>query len=486
MDEVPSTLLQEVSVEAISRLALDEISGTMSSVLSPYTARASYFDSSYNFHISPMSVPARMVFLRLMPKSSTNTPRALNSNCLFETLPNEVLLNTIRFLDIASLVKFAASNSGLRRLVLSMPLVQTVKSHAATSVALSRMLHAGTARYFSLQTFVDTITASTCTVCKDPATFAPWICLVACHRVCVNCITVDQQTIRIPTSMAVECLGLSAEDLATGTATALAIFQPTFLRSDVVSQSGLESSRIMRRDMKFDIMSLRLALTVSVKKHAAEGGSNHVKLLIEQYLQEHHPELNATGGWTALTKDCKVRGLYEAIRKKWQHILPSQEWVLMAYIPHLRSATPPLQFETGVLCEGCRRDVSYAQSFIARSAAKATAEKAYVMSQYLDHFEHCETARAIFRGERLNMAEENSLQDSMSAAVARFQFLQSSESDELMSIVRAVQLNAHPSDVRKAVANALGQIQTVGNRHLQQRTSTTWQTARVSGRLVGS
>jgi hypothetical protein len=486
MDEMPSTPPQEVSAEAVSSLASDEISGTISHVLRPYTARASYFNNAYNFHISPMSVPARMAFLRSMPNSSTDIPRKLHSKCLFETLPNEVLLNTIRFLDIASLVKFAASNSGMRRLVLSMPLVQIVKSHAATSLALSRMLRAGTARHFSLHRFVDTTTASACMVCKDSATFAPWICLVLCHRVCVNCITVDRHTIRIPKSMAVECFGLSTEDVAKSAGTALAIFQPTFLRSDIVPQRGLESSKIMRYDNKFDIISLRLAITMSMEKHAAKGGSNHVKLLIEQYLQEHHPELNATGSWTAITNDCKVRGLHEAIRKKWQDRLPCQDWVLIAYVPHLCSTTPPLQFETGVLCEGCKRDVSYAQSFLARSAAKTAAEKAYIMSQYLDHFEYCETARSIFRGERLNMAQEKSLKDSMSTAVARFQLLSSSEEDELMSIVRAVQLNEHPSEVRSAVANALRQIQTVGNRHLQQRTSSTWQTARVSRRLVGA
>jgi hypothetical protein len=486
MDEVPSAPLQVVSAEAVSSLASDEIRGTMSSVLRPYTARASYFDSTYNFHISPMSVPARMAFLRSMSNSSTDTPRRLHSNCLFETLPNEVLLDILRFLDITSLVKFAASNSGMRRLVLSMPLVQIVKSHPATSLALSRMLRAGTARHFSLQRFVDTTTASACMVCKDPATFAPWICLVLCHRVCVNCITVDQHTIRIPKSMAVECFGLSNEDVAKGTGTALAILQPTFLRSDILPQRGLESSKIMRRDNKFDIISLRLAIATSLEKHAAKGGSNHVKLLIEQYLQEHHPELNATGSWTAIANDCKVRGLHEAIRKKWQGRLPCQDWVLIAYVPHLSSTMPPLQFETGVLCEGCKRDVSYAQSFLAHSAAKRAAEKAYMMSQYLDHFGHCETARSIFRGERLNMAEEKSLKESMFTEAARFHLLSSSAEDELMSIVRAVQLNEHPSEVRSAVANALRQIQTVGNKHLQQRTSSTWQTARVSGRPVGS
>ncbi len=289
MDARRSVPLEETSAEAVGSLGADEMLERMRGTVTPYQVRASFFDRDYKFNISPMAIAASKLDLRSLLNSSLNSTRTLYTNSRFENLLNEILLNIVRFVDLASLVKFAACNSGVRGLVTSIPYVRTVKSHPATSLALSRMLRAGTAKYFNLQRFIDTITTSTCMVCKDHTSFASWMCLFLCHRVCVKCLAIDQQTIRTPKSMAVNCLSLSVDDVATGSGTASAALQPTFVQSESLRQNGLESSKIIRRDNKIDLISLRVALTLSIDKHAAVGGPSHVKLLIEHSLQEHHP-----------------------------------------------------------------------------------------------------------------------------------------------------------------------------------------------------
>lgn len=255
--------------------------------------------------------------------------------------------------------------------------------------------------------------------------------------------------------MAIDCLALSIEDVATGMGTASATMLPSFLRSENLQQNGVGSSRIMRDGSKVDIISLRLALSLAMEKHAVAGDPRLVKVLIEHYLREFHPNFHRSGRWTVLMNNCRVRGLLDAIRKEWQNNLPSQDWVLFGYVPHLRSAVPPLRFETGLLCEGCQRDAAYAPSFSARFAARKAAEKAHLTSQYLDHFPECETAQLIFRGERFNTAEEKRLQISMFEAVVRFPTFNTSGRDELMNIIRGVELDANPSEVRSSVAIAL-------------------------------
>lgn len=477
MNKETAVAVGEISAALVSSLSPDEIVERMRSSATPFSGRASHFDHAYKFQISPMSIPLSMQFLRSLSNSSTNTVRIKYPHCRLEDFPNEVLLNMVKFLDIASLKRFAACNTGMRRLITSMPHVQIVKSHAALCLALSRMLRAGTAKYFTLQRLIDTATTPTCMACKDSSTFAPWICLLLCQRFCTICISIDYQTIRIPKTMAVECLDLTVEELGMATVIGATALNPSFLRTEVLQGSGLQSLRIVRHENKIDIISLRHAIKVAVKKHAAAGGPSHVKLLIERYLHEHHPNAITSRKRTAVTKDCKVRGLIDGIQNEWQNKLPTQDWALMAYVPYLRSAMPPPRSETGVLCDGCFGELGGPQPFTGGLAAKRAAEKVYLMSQYLDHFEECQKAQTIFQGERLTAAEQNKLKASMIHAACRFQkMLPMLGWNELLNIAQAVQLDASPLEVRDAVANALFQIQKIGNRRLQEHTSSSWQT----------
>jgi hypothetical protein len=462
--------IEEVSTEAVCKLSSDRSLERIRDAVSPYPERMSFLDAWSKFQMSHVSISASMNFLRASP-TLMSAPRAMLPSSRFESLPNEILLNIVRFLDIASLAKFAGSNSSMRRLVLSVPNVRTVKSHPTTSLAVARMLHAGAARHFSLQKLLDTITKTTCSICKDPAAFAPWLCLLLCKRFCPNCISHDLQTIRMPVTMAFTCLNLIAEDIREVLGTATADMQPNFVRARNPRQNGLQSSRIIRQENKIEIISMRAALNVSIMKHAAEGGSSYVKRLLESYVRENHPELVVSGRFTTITNDCNVRGLSDAIRKEWGNKYPSQDWVLMAYMPHLRSLTPPLRFETGIVCEGCARDARHGQTLALRYAARKASQKAYLTSQYLAHFAKCDAAQLIARGQRLNMADENKLRKSMHDAIARFQL-----GTELTNISRRVSFDTTPSEVREAVESALQQIYKAGNRHIQQRTSCKWQT----------
>jgi hypothetical protein len=463
--------MEQISIEAIDNLSSEEWAKRILGTVSRSPERPFFSNLGHNISSSPLSPFTSKVFLRSLPSSSTCTTRIISASSLLENLPNELLVPILDFLDIASLVKFASCNSKMRSFVISMPYLQTVKSRLVASSALSSMLRSGTAENFTLQEFVDTIRSSTCTICKDRATFAPWVCLILCHRVCTNCVLADEQTVRIPKKMAVDCFGLSVEDVATGAGTALAVLQPTFRRAVNPSQCGLESARIVRCDNRIDVISLKIALNLSLAKHAIVGGPNYVKLLTERYLEQHHPKLITSDRWTAITKNCRVRGLPAAIGEEWRNNSPSQHWVLTAYMPYWHPTSLPPQFETGVLCEGCVRDAVHARPPAARAAARKLAGKAYLREQYLHHLRQCETAQSIFQGERLKMSDENELKQSLLLAVSRF-----GGSGELQNM-SGVNLDETPSEVRLAVSNALRRIHRVGNQHLQQRTSARWQTA---------
>ena len=278
----------------------------------------------------------------------------------------------------------------------------------------------------------------------------------------------------MPKVMAIACLGLSFEDIAIGTGTALAVLQPTVRRLVNPQQNGLESSRLIRRNNKIDVISLRYALKLSLEKHASVGGANHIKLLIERYLEQQYPKLSTSNKWTTVTNDCKGRGLVDAIEEEWQNESPSQHWVLTAYMPYLQPKTLPSHFDTGFLCEGCIRNAFHAKSLATRAAARELTEKAYLMNQYMRHLRQCETAQSIFRGERLKMSDENELKVSLIQAVSSFRPI--GVSRELANIISGVELDAKPSDVKAAVSNALQRIHRIGNKELQQRTSTKWPT----------
>ncbi len=80
------------------------------------------------------------------------------------------------------------------------------------------------------------------------------------------------------------------------------------------------------------------------------------------------------------------------------------------------------------------------------------------------------------------MADENKLKASMFDVFLRFKALLCGGWSEFMDIVRGIELNADPSEVKDVVMNAVMQIQNIGNRDFQQRTSATWQTARTTAR----
>jgi hypothetical protein len=458
-----SKSLRDLHVEFPNDSRTSELKNKIPRSATPYMDRMFSYDLDHKLHDSPYSIPFRRTFLRQLSKPSVFTPRLTIQQSRLESLPNELILNIVNFLDIASLMRFAATNSCLRHLVMDMPQVQLVKSHATTILALSRMLRAGTAKHFTLHHFVDTLSTSSCSICEDHATFAPWICLIDCQRICGKCIQLDQSSIRLQQSMAMKCFGIIQDDMMGKMGTASAILHPQILPP--VPQP--RNQALVRHSSKVNIISLRSMLNLSLKKHAITGGAKYVKKLIEDYIWEHDPELLSSGKRTAITNACDVMGLSDVIQKEWNKQVPSQDWVLTAYVPYIYPGMFPLRFETGVLCEGCQRDAFHAGSPLARSAARRAAEDAYLPSQYQVHFEMCETAWSISNGNRLKMLDENSLRDSMSnRAPNRF-----------MNIIRGFDFDRTPSEVTKAVEHFLQQINNMTDRREQCRTAAIWQTA---------
>jgi hypothetical protein len=475
--------MEDLFVGAPKNLRATEIMTGVQRAATPYMDRMSSYDLDYRFHTTPLSIPAKRNFLRPLSESLIHALRPKFPESRLKNLPNEIVLNIVRFLDIASLAKFAASNFGLRCLVIGMPHVQIVKSHATTSLALSRMLHAGTAKHFTLEDFVGEITTSTCSTCNDRDTFAPWLCLVLCRRICGKCIRVDQKTIRLPQDMAIKCFGLDLEDMADRPGTASAILQTAPILSEKKFRLGSRSLALMQRDHNVDIVSLRSALKLSLKRHARAGGPSHVKKLVKQYIEEHYPKTDSSDRWTVITDDCKVSGLSDVIEKEWKNQVPDQDWVLTAYVPFLYSATFPLRFETGLSCEGCERNISYAESILAHAAAATAAEKAYLPAQYEAHYGQCDMAQSISRGDRLKMSNERELKESMSQAISRFRF-GDPRSNDFLNTIQQVNFDRTPTEVIRAVSRALQRIHDVGNKSIQQRTSASWQTASAASRQV--
>ncbi|ERF70575.1 hypothetical protein EPUS_07872 [Endocarpon pusillum Z07020] len=396
-------------------------------------------------------------------------------------MPDEILLEIISYLDIASLVRFAECNPDLRSLIVGLRHVRIAKSHTYIRSALLEMLHAGTARFFTLDDFVSMLTTSKCMICKDSDAFAPWVCLMLCERVCGKCIKIERKNIRLPQNVASECLGLNLSDKVGEPGTASVFRKPKPLLSERFSRVGCRAWWTMRGDNRLDIIPLRLAVKLSLEKHAQIGGASHVKNLIQAYISQNDPNLLSRGQLNAITDECDVRGLSDLIvnledwkqhEKRYEDSIPN--WILTGYMPFLHSAVLPLQLEPGLLCEGCERIAFHTRrspATAAAAAAAALAEKSYLSAQYEVHFQHCDAAQSIFQGERLRMSDEKDVRETLSTTLSRFDTLELSVRDHFLSQIRRIDFDRTPREVYAAVHPLLLRIDLVGKRCLQQQTS---------------
>ena len=218
-----------------------------------------------------------------------------------------------------------------------------------------------------------------------------------------------------------------------------------------------------------------------MEKHAQTGGASHVKELIQAYIRQNDPELLSRGQLNAITDECDVRGLADLIvnLKDWklhewgyQDSIPN--WILTGYMPFLHSAVLPLQLEPGLLCEGCERialRTKRSAAFVAAAAAAAPAEKSYLSAQYGLHFQHCDAAQSISKGERLRMSDEKILREALSKTLSRFETLELSMRDHFLSQIRRIDFDRTPLEVTATVHRLLIRMDEIGNRCLQQRVS---------------
>jgi len=482
--DVLSAEAEDLSVEASPLLSPHESINSEQSAATPYTMRVSKYERTERFHI-PSSAASSKTFLRAVSETSTSEARLAISKSRFESLPNEIMLKIVGYLDIANLVKFAACNSELRSFVLAIPHVQIVKSQLATSLALARMLRVGSGKHFTLQDFVDTVASSKCVACGNPNTFAPWICLLLCERVCGKCIRFDRKTIRLPHNVAFRCFQVSLKEMDEGPGTALAVLQPRRRSVEFESPVGTDMLQRWGRNRNLDIISLRCALKLSLKKHAKSGGASHVKMLVENYVMEHGPDFRFLGETTTIAPGCHVRGLIKVIEKEWGSQKVSPDWAFMAYVPRLHAKVFPVHFDTGLLCEGCERVASLSRQDRTVSAADRAAEDAYLPEQYDRHFEQCAMARSIAKGERLKISEQEALQEKLYKARSRFSELGGGVHCEFWELSQQVDFDRRPDVVRREVALMLKRINDLGNQYLQQGVPAAQSTACAHARTVG-
>ncbi|KAF7510632.1 hypothetical protein GJ744_006244 [Endocarpon pusillum] len=441
----------------------------------PYTSRISRYDLDHELHQTPIEPFTSSSFLSPLPRVACTT-----ATSSLERLPDEITLEIISYLDIASLVRFAECNSDLRSLIVGLRHVQIAKSHTYIWSAVLEMLNAGTARFFTLDDFVSMLTTSKCMICKDSDAFAPWVCLMLCERVCGKCIKIEQKNIRLPQSVASKCLGLNLSDMVGKAGTASVSRQPKPLFSGRFSKVGCRAWWTMRGDNRLDIIPLRLAVKLSLEKHAQTGGASHVKKLIQAYISQNDPSLLSRGQLNAITDECDVRGLTDLIvnLRDWkqyedrsQDSIPS--WILTGYMPFLHSAVLPLQLEPGLLCEGCERIAFHTRlsPAYAAAAAAAPAEKSYLSAQYEVHFQHCDAAQSISKGQRFKISDEEQLREQLSLTLSRFDTLELSMRDHFLRQIRRIDFDRTPLEVCATVRSLLLRIDEIGNRCLQQRTS---------------
>jgi hypothetical protein len=484
--DVHSTEAEDLPVGASSLSSPQQSVDSGQSAATPYTVRVSKYERTEKFHIPSSSVVPSHTFLNAVSQISTSKARLAISKSLFERLPNEILLKMVEYLDIASLVRFAACNFDLRSLVSAIPHVQMVQSQTATSLALSRMLRVGSAKHFTLQDFVDTITSSQCMACGNPDTFAPWMCLLLCERVCGKCIRFDRKSIRLPCNVAFRCFGVSLKEMDEGPGTASAVLQPMRLSVEFESPVGSGMLPNWGRNRNLDIISLRRALKLSLRKHAKSGGASHVKKLVEAYVTEHDRELRSLGDTTTIAPGCHVEGLIKVIEKEWGRQNLSPDWAFMAYVPHLQTKVFPWRFETGLLCEGCERIASLSRQDDAVSAATRAAEDAYLPAQYGLHFDSCAMAQSIAQGEYLTISEQEALQYKLAKASACFAVCGGGRHCEFWQLARRVDFDQRADVVREQVALTLQRIDDLGNQYLlrgdQADQSSTCAHARTMGR----
>ena len=125
-------------------------------------------------------------------------------------LPLELLHNIFERVDFLTLHNVACTSMRGRFLVESLPAYRDLTAHAVGTIAALR--HTDTIALHSTLKVYEALINTRCFACDD---YAPFLYMLTCERVCLNCLE-NERSIRVmPVSKAQLCFCLTARDMRT-------------------------------------------------------------------------------------------------------------------------------------------------------------------------------------------------------------------------------------------------------------------------------
>ena len=134
-------------------------------------------------------------------------PESSSSQSPLESVPFEIFLLIIEFLNIAALADLWSAVPCLRQRICQLPVFQTISFETDYKNALSVLLLAGTARKFTLAEFLVTLKSTDCMLCTKCNGKATLLSLLHCRRVCRPCVERSQDFLPLKTHFAEAIFG---------------------------------------------------------------------------------------------------------------------------------------------------------------------------------------------------------------------------------------------------------------------------------------
>ena len=322
----------------------------------------------------------------------------------FEKLPLELIIQIIFPLDIASLLRLAATNSNFHDLVHDLPDIRTIHGDIEATSALAAFLKVGTARKFTLAEFMAAFKTTTCRFCWDVQALAPFVSLLVCHRICYSCVKNNREHLPLHVDIAKLAFGLQDKD-----------FQRIPFAKISMERNWL-SRRMFKDTLEDPVESFVVApfdYVVNVAERVSRPSeSRTLAQIVRDALPTNTFDHSLCGRRNChLDKSMKIRpqmaitGLYAVNNQAWRGLDPKARWAVVAPLPYLRPKSYPLTLEIGIKCAGCERDAKYSATSLG-SNAYLDVDKVYTGQQFQHHVLNCAMAQEIASGEYLSLAEE--------------------------------------------------------------------------------
>lgn len=202
-------------------------------------------------------------------------PERPSSQSPLESIPFEIFLLIVEFLNIAALADLWSAVPCLRIRICQHPVFQTISFETNYQNALSGLLLAGTARKFTLAEFLVTLKSTDCMLCTKCNGKATLLSLLYCQRVCRPCIEQSQDFLPLITHFAEAIFGFDPIEEEQIPVARLELVSPTCSSHvpqwhNVAALSSVARVAAGKQDVLVDPKGWAEVLRQSVQEHLAE------------------------------------------------------------------------------------------------------------------------------------------------------------------------------------------------------------------------